>query len=340
MNSEITGASDVTEASINAYDTAYEAALNERYIFFYEGKPENIPKDVSDIEMAVFAESERREPPKGEADLVRYLLTRISGEADVVSQILPKCVPLEGLQLSDQVEIATDQFWRRCLALDPDLQPSLTTPKPDLTIGWKSALFPFMRATKNLRAFQCPVVSTNKLSWPLFTAEVKGDGGSLRVAKLQNLHNAAIMLSNLRELMKAAAKEADFFNKIHLFSLQLTPESIQLSYYWATRSEDGLVSYYGNVLETWSPNNQRDGQYDKAHRCIHNAIELVRTNAYDTINSCMADVENLYAPKRMSQIPSPRSMSGQRVRKTSSGKASAAKASSSGKSSLSCVSNI
>lgn len=340
MNSEITGASDVTEASINAYDTAYEAALNERYIFFYEGKPENLPTDVSDIEIAVFAETERTESPKGEADLVRYLLTRISGEPDLVSQILPKCVPLEGLQLSDQVELATDQLWRRCLALDPDLQPSLTTPKPDLTIGWKSALFPFMRATKNLRASQCPVVSTNKLSWPLFTAEVKGDGGSLRIAKLQNLHNAAIMLSNLRELMKAAAKESDFFNKTHVLSLQLTPESIQLSYYWATRSENGQVSYYGNVLETWSPNNQRGGQYDEARRCIHNAIELVQTKAYDTIHSCMADVEKVYPPRPMAQIPSPRSMSGQRVRKTSSGKASVAKASSSGKSSLSRTSNI
>lgn len=53
MDSEITGASDVTEASLNAYDTAYEAALNERYIFFYEGKSENLPKDVSDVEIAV-----------------------------------------------------------------------------------------------------------------------------------------------------------------------------------------------------------------------------------------------------------------------------------------------
>ena len=148
------------------------------------------------------------------------------------------------------------------------------------------------------------------------------------------------MLSNLRELMKVAAKEADFFNKIHVLSLQLTPESIQLSYYWATRSEDGQVSCYGNVLETWSPNNQRDGQYEKARRCIHNAIELVRTNAYDTIHSCMADVEKLYAPKRMAQVPSPRSISSQKVRKRSSQKASAANPSSSGKSSLSHVSNI
>ncbi|KAL9627010.1 MAG: hypothetical protein Q9164_007732, partial [Protoblastenia rupestris] len=340
MSSEITEASDGTESSINAYDAAYETALNLRCIFFYEGKPENIPKGVSDIEVAVFAKNEEREPPKGEADLVRYLLTRITGEPDVVSQIMPKCVPLEGLQLSDQVEIATDQLWRRCLALDPDLKPSLTTPKPDLTIGWKSVRFPFMRATKNLGTFQCPVVSTNKLSWPLFTAEVKGDGGSLRVAKLQNLHNAAIMLSNLQELMKAAAKEADFFDKIHVLSLQLTPESIQLSYYWATRSKDGQVSYYGDVLETWSPNNRKAGQYDEARRCIHNAIELVRTNAYGTIYSCMEDVEKLYAPKRLAQIPSPRSMSNQRVRKTPSKKASAAKASSSGKSSLSRVSNI
>jgi len=141
-----------------------------------------------------------------------------------------------------------DQYWRRCLALDPVLKPSLSTPKPDVTIGWNSEVFPFVRASKNLRAFQCPVASTNNISWPLFTVEVKGEGGSLRVAKLQNLHNAAIMLSNLRELMKAALKEADFFNKIHPISLQVTTETVQLSYYWAARSEDGQVSYYGNVL--------------------------------------------------------------------------------------------
>ena len=180
--------------------------------------------------------------------------------------------------------------WRRCLALDPDLKPSLSTPKPDLTIGWNSEIFPFARASKNLHVFQCPVASSDHISWPLFTAEVKGEGGSLRVAKLQNLHNAAIMLSNLRELMKAALKEADFFNKIHVISLQLTIESVQLSYYWATRSDEGQVSYYGNVLATWTPSSHRDEDFIEACRCINNAIELVTTRMYPFVYSNMADI--------------------------------------------------
>lgn len=339
MASDNTEGSEATNASINAYDPGYETALNERFVFLYKGKPEAVPKDVGKMRGAVFATNKSSKPPKEHAGLVRSLLSKISGEPDVVSQILPKVVPLQQLQMNDQKEVAVDQYWRRCLALDPDLKPSLSTPKPDLTIGWNSEVFPFVRASKNLRAFQCPVASTNNISWPLFTAEVKGEGGSLRVAKLQNLHNAAIMLSNLRELMKAALKEAEFFNKIHAISLQLTTETVQLSYYWATRSQDGQVSYYGNVLATWTPSSHRDEEFVEAYRCIHNAIELVTKRAYPSICSNMADIEKIYAAKSMAQIPSPRSMSGQRVRKTLSSKASTAKVGSSKKSLLSQVTN-
>lgn len=43
--------------------------------------------------------------------------------------------------------------------------------------------------------------------------------------------------------MKAALKEAESFNKIHVLSLELTVETLQLSYYWATRSKNGQVIY-------------------------------------------------------------------------------------------------
>lgn len=339
MVSDNTEKSEATKVSINAYDPGFETALNERFVFLYKGKPTFLPKDVGKIQAAVFTTNETSKPTKEQADLVRSLLSKISGEPDMVSQILPKVVPLEQLQMNDQKEVAVDQYWRRCLALDPDLYPSLCTPKPDLTIGWNSEVFPFVRASKSLRAFQCPVASTNNISWPLFTAEVKGEGGSLRVAKLQNLHNAAIMLSNLRELTRAAMKEAEFFDKIHVISLQLTMETIQLSYYWATRSEDGQVSYYGNVLATWTPNSHCDEEFIEACCGIHSAIELVTNRAYPFVYSNMADIEKIYAAKSMAQIPSPRSRPSQRVRKTTSGKASTARAGSSKKSLLSRTTN-
>lgn len=223
--------SGASEASINAYDPEYEAALNERSVFFYRGKPEGIPRDVSEVRAAVFAKGKASKPLKTQAKLVRSLLPQIILKSDVVAQILPQIVSFEDLQKDGQKAIAVDQHWRRCLALNPDTPPSLSTPKPDLTIGWNSEIFHFARASKSLRTFQCPLSTANHISWPLFTAEVTGEKGSLRAAKLQNLYNAAIMLSNLRELMKAALNEAEFFNKIHVMSLQLTTETVQLSYY-------------------------------------------------------------------------------------------------------------
>ena len=313
--------SRATAASINAYHPAYEAALNKRGIYLYRGKSEDCPPEICEIRDALYAANKNARFPEDQANLVREMLKKRIGEPEVVAKILPKFVPLTQIEKDSLVDYATDQFWRRCLAFGRDLKPSLKTPKPDLTIGWSSDLFLFKKASRSLRAFQCPIPSTIGISWPLFTAEVKGDGGSLRVARLQNLHNAAIMLSNLRELMKAASREAEFFDKIHVISLQLTPEVVQLSYYWATKSDDGQVTYYGDILDTWSPNSHKDVHLDEAYRFTYNAIELVRTRAYKSIHSCMADIENFYAQTPMHQIPSPRDITGYRVRKTSVRKA-------------------
>ncbi|MCJ1278394.1 hypothetical protein MMC21_006209 [Puttea exsequens] len=129
MASDNTEESKATTAYINAYDPGYETALNDRFVFLYKGKPKAVPKDVAEIRAAVFAMNKGPKPPKENAGLVRSLLSEISGEPEMVSQILPKVVPLEQLQMNDQKEVAVDQYWRRCLALDPDLKPSFSTPK-------------------------------------------------------------------------------------------------------------------------------------------------------------------------------------------------------------------
>ena len=58
--------------------------------------------------------------------------------------------------------------------------------------------------------------------------ELKGETGSLRVASLQNLHNEAVMLSNLLQLKKEIGKEEEFHNMIHILSVQFTTETITL----------------------------------------------------------------------------------------------------------------
>ena len=323
------GDSEASDGSLNAYHPAFEQALNYRYVFFFKGKLDELPNDLDKLQTAIFAQTGTAKPPKGQAGLIRRLLARVRGEPDMVSQVMPEIVPFERLKREESTEVAVNQLWRRCLALDPDIKPSLATPKPDVTIGWNSEIFPFQKANKNLQSFQTPVSLNNDLSWPLFTIEIKGEGGCLRHAQLQNLHNAAVMLSNLRELMKAALKEADFFDKIHVLSLELTVETVQLSYYWATRSKNGQVIYYGKALENWGIRSNRDAGFNEAYRCVHNAIELVRSQAYPFVYSYMDSLEQLFSTKPIAQVPSPRSMSNQRIRKQRSDKASSTTTSSS-----------
>ena len=53
------------------------------------------------------------------------------------------------------------------------------------------------------------------------------------VVGLRNLHNGAVILSNLFELERECGDEEAFFDKVHVIGLELTVESVQLSYYWA-----------------------------------------------------------------------------------------------------------
>lgn len=87
------------------------------------------------------------------------------------------------------------------------------------------------------------------MAWPIFTIEAKGDRGSLRVARLQNLHIGAVMLSNMFELKRKCGNEEAFFNKVHVIGIELTAESVQLSCYWACRNDLGVVEYFGKMLQ-------------------------------------------------------------------------------------------
>lgn len=64
------------------------------------------------------------------------------------------------------------------------------------------------------------------------------------------------MLTSLRELRKAACKEDEFFNKVHVMSLELTIDVVRLSGYWATRTKDGEVVCHGKTIQNWTLNDQ------------------------------------------------------------------------------------
>ncbi|KAK0513920.1 hypothetical protein JMJ35_003642 [Cladonia borealis] len=263
--------------SVNAYDPEYRDALEDHDIFFADG--ENPPPDFHELWIAMLQPKESPGPDDREAETFRAVLTEASKQSTSVQDILPQLVPLNSLRLEKDTAFVKDQLWRRDIALQPEILPTLTTPKPDVTIGWKPAVFKsrYKNAYKSLQAFISPIAGFKSVAWPMFTItiEAKGDRRSLRVASLRNLHNGAVMLSNLFELKRKCGNEETFFNKVHVIGVELTAESVQLSCYWACRNDIGVVEYFGERLQCWS-------LFDATGDSLRNARRGMRDAGYAT----------------------------------------------------------
>ena len=228
-----------------------------------------------------------------EAENIRAQLTDAHYESANVKDILRQLVPVRSMQLEKDTACVKDQLWRSEIALQPDIKPTLTTPKPTVTIGWKSQVFKsrFKEAYKSLQAFISPIAGFRSLAWPIITVEAREDGGSMRAARLQNLHNGAVMLSNLFELEQKCGNEEAFFNKVHVIGVELPAESVQLSCYWACRNDIGVVEYFGKRLQCWSLFDETGGSLRNAQRGICNVLEWIKPRTFEWIQSDMAAFE-------------------------------------------------
>ena len=264
--------SEAQFGSINTYDPEYRNALEDRDIFFADGK--DPPLNFHELWEAMIRPRGSPRPDDIEAENFRAQLTDANNESASVKDILPRLVPLMSLQLEKDTAYVKDQLWHRDVALQPELKPTLTTPKPDVTIGWKPEVFKsrYKKAYKSLQAFISPIAGFRSVAWPILTIEARGDRWSMRVARLQNLHNGAIMLSNLFELKRKCGNEEDFFNKVHVIDVELTAESVQLSCYWSCRNNIGGVECFGKRLQCWSLFDETGDSLRNARRGIRNVV--------------------------------------------------------------------
>lgn len=100
--------------------------------------------------------------------------------------------------------------WTHWSSPYPNYDPKVAPPQPDYAIGYHIRLFPG-RAIRRLHGLASP--SKNKLSFPVFFAELKGASGAMNVAKLQNQNNGANAVSNLLQVHQAVRLESDFYDK-------------------------------------------------------------------------------------------------------------------------------
>ena len=281
-----------TKGTINPYSHEYHDALSKRGIGLANDAVDKMPSNFGALKKALRKKRSDSGPDDTEARHLRTLMVdNANNKPAIMQKILPTIVPVGALDADDANYTVPQQQWSRKIMIAANAKPALTAVKPDMTIGWSKAVFTQRKAVGHLGAHACPVVAYSELAFPLFTVEVQGDRGSLRVARLQNLHNGATLLSNLWHIRQYYNKEREdeFFNKVHALSLQLTPESIQLSCYWAARRENGQIMFYGTQVRTWSP--FEDDRFNKAYRYTCNALEWVKNQAFDWICSALARLE-------------------------------------------------
>ena len=218
--------------TINAYSPHFETELRRRRVFFLRGRTDHNPTDINDFKSFVSRERGSPEPTEEDVQRIRVKADRSRNEAAVVQSILPELLPVDNLYTSDDFETIPNQQWDKRVSLpvpalsrsvaDDNGSPSrkrkapggsprttrgtrLAVPKPDQAIGISSESLTCYNAREHLGHVCTPVAADSDLLFPFFTAECKGDQGRLKVSRMQNAHNAAVMLHNMRRLHCAAS---------------------------------------------------------------------------------------------------------------------------------------
>ena len=225
------GTSPSEKAIIACLD--YTNALEETGVFFAAEFNGERPPGLDELWTAFLAPRDSPEPSEVSMEILRQDINDATTERATRDAILPKVIPVKALIISDTATSVPAAEWRS--VLDTDLKPSLTAPKPDRTIGWEYRVFnrDFTKACASLKTFMRPVIGAPSLQWPLFTVESRREEGSTRLTRLRNLHNGAVMLSNLYALKQKYGRE-ETFNKVHAMGVEVFDSCVQLSCYWAT----------------------------------------------------------------------------------------------------------
>ena len=177
-------ASDLSplDEAINPYHSGCLRALEQRQVFFADKSIDGRLPGLDKWKEKFHAPRKSPRPDQANLDELRRDIDNATNERSTVEGVLTKVVP--ALSQSDTAIGVADMKWKSTLS--PDLEHSLTVPKPARTIGWTSRLFvqDFPKACASLETFMSPVVGAPSIVWPLFTIEVKGERGNRRVARL------------------------------------------------------------------------------------------------------------------------------------------------------------
>jgi hypothetical protein len=266
--------------TIGPDDVAFTNQLMFRHVKTSENKSD-LPSNWDEI--LDFLKTERSPMPELKTiDTWSEVACRATSEATIknllLSPILDILVPIA----ENRLVAAGDAMWTRESPLDSDVSfytNAITPPKPDLTIGFDFSDFVPLLSGPELLTLDAnwitPVISDPRLAFPCFTLETKGFN-SPDFARQQNLHNAAVMLRNLRSVHGAHSSMSGFDKTAHVLSVNMNKHGFELSAHWtdielSDSEHRGGVFYHWRSIGNWKYNNSTD--FQSGVQCIRNAID-------------------------------------------------------------------
>ena len=152
---------------------------------------------------------------------------QLSNEAFLKQSILDKLLDFSDLFSDPNFVFRPEIIWSR----QHIISVQLGQPFPDYTLGiaYRTKCSHYEHTFDDGRDYSRQLLPVPNVVCPLLTIEV----GLRGEAELQNRHNGICMLRNLFELKRAAGlQERGYRNKVQALTIEVTPESLQVSCHW------------------------------------------------------------------------------------------------------------
>ena len=222
---------------------------------------------------------------------IRVTVRRSSNENSVSSSVFPRIFPVSRVDTCSTLKEHWNRQWTHWIPPYPNHDPKIAPPQPDYAIGYHTTLFPG-GAIRRLQGLASP--SKNKLSFPVFFAELKGASGAMSVAKIQNLHNGASAVYNLLRLYQAIGLEDDFYGKAWVLALDTNGEMWRLRCHWVSRGGHECDTYYSKILRCWAVEDPRDSIISEARASMRNIVDWMRDTLFKDLSAMVDTYENTF----------------------------------------------
>ncbi|CAE7177341.1 hypothetical protein CFE70_005667 [Pyrenophora teres f. teres 0-1] len=265
---------------ITCANDQYPALLKKRGCVLVPTIEKRRPANYETITTALEATREEQTPPQNYA-MTWDLMANTNSKAGVTFVFMAKVLDYEILrQTGRDVRSNLADQWRNGYPLPSGGSTlQIAAPNPDMTIGYnRDEMTGCDEAIEYLGEYCTPIKGDGSLAFPVATVEIKHLTGDA-YAERQNMHNAAIMLRNLRKLRQLAGMDEEelktkFDGIAHVITVSFTQTTSAIYCCWSAVAEDGQLQFFSKPIAFSWTNSGVEPFRSMIYR-IRNAVDWV-----------------------------------------------------------------